>query len=237
MSNDDVFESICRYLNDEIIKRSEVVGIGTGRTVKRLLSCLDVEVLRNKTVIPSSIETALILKDLGIKASSPLSVSELEVYIDSADYATRDLNLIKGGGGALTMEKLLASSSKRVIIVINEEKLVEDLLAKPIPVEVLPQAPSLVMNKIYSLGMKAILREPSRGKRPPVISDIGGVIIDVYAGDWRGKLKDLEITLKSLPGVVETGLFINLAHQLIVETQKEMLIYQRLSSQDPLKIT
>lgn len=220
--------NVCEHLNAlSVFDRGEVIGIGTGRTIKRILQCLDIEKLSRKTLVPSSLETLLFLKSIGLRSAHPAAIDELDLYIDGADYANRNLELIKGGGAALTTEKLLASASRQVIIVIDHKKLTDNLLDKPIPLEVIPHAISIVKKKLSSLGLKAVEREPPKGKRPPVISDIGGAILDLDASAWRGSLKELEAALKGISGVVETGLFIDLADILIVGHPKGVYRFEK----------
>jgi ribose 5-phosphate isomerase A len=135
----------------------------------------------------------------------------LDLTIDGADQIDEELNLIKGMGGALAQEKIVAFASKELVIVADESKKVKVLGENnhPVPVEVLPFAASIVMRKMREISGKPVLREGT-GKIGPVITDNGNVIIDVEFGLIRDPMK-LERRLKEFPGVVETGLFINMA--------------------------
>jgi len=228
MSWEAIIQSICNYLREtNILEEGDIIGIGTGRTIKSILSCLDLKSLQRKVVVSSSFETMLYLKTLGIRSVHPLSIDELDVYIDGADYATKRLELIKGGGAALTTEKLLASASRKVIIAIDQGKLIDNLLSKPIPIEVIPEALSIVKKKLSLLGLRASEREPVSGKRLPVISDIGGVILDLDASAWSKSLIELEDTLSKIPGIVETGLFLELTDILVVGYPQGVQIYKK----------
>jgi len=113
-------------------------------------------------------------------------------------------------GGALTREKIVASCSKRIIIVIDETKLVKRLGEnQPIPIEILPFAARFVASKIEELGGRARLRE-GKGKVGPVVTDNGNYILDVIFGKTTN-LIELNQKLKLIPGVVETGLFLDMA--------------------------
>jgi ribose 5-phosphate isomerase A len=135
---------------------------------------------------------------------------QLDLAIDGADQIDSELNLIKGMGGALTREKVVASAAKQLIIVADATKLVEKLGTNhPIPVEVLPFALPTVMVKMRELGGKPVLRE-GKGKVGPVVTDNGNFVVDVDFGPIRAP-KELDLQLKVIPGVIETGLFVGIA--------------------------
>lgn len=131
----------------------------------------------------------------------------------------RNLNLIKGMGGALAREKIVASASKQLIIIADQNKKVQTLGEKhhPVPVEVLPFAASLVTRRIKELNGKPTLRE-GKGKVGPTITDNGNLIIDADFGSIQNPA-NLEQTLKSIPGIVETGLFIQMTKTAYIGKQ------------------
>jgi ribose 5-phosphate isomerase A len=135
----------------------------------------------------------------------------LDLAIDGADQIDENLNLIKGMGGALTREKIVAAASKNLIIIADERKKAKILgeNGQQMPVEVLPFAASFVMHKISELGGKPKIREGT-GKVGPVVTDNGNFIIDVDFG-LIDKPAELEKKLKTIPGIVETGLFVDMA--------------------------
>lgn len=185
-----------------------VVGVGTGSTVEKLIELLArSEDFRRKLYVPSSLDTALKLQHAGLHVLYPAVSPELEVYVDGADEVDPNLNMIKGGGAAMTMEKILARGSRRRVFIVDHTKLVERLGEKhPVPIEVLPQALSLVLRVLREWGFRAEPRYPGSGKMGPVIADTGGVVVDVHAGPIENP-EELNYRLRSLPGVVETGLF------------------------------
>jgi ribose 5-phosphate isomerase A len=142
----------------------------------------------------------------------------IDVTIDGADQIDAKLNLIKGMGAALAREKIVASASKQNIIIADESKKVKVLGENnhALPVEVLPFAITTVKRRIEAVGGKAVLRE-GKGKLGPVITDNGNAIIDASFGPI-GNAAELEKKLKMIPGVVETGLFVNLADIAYVGT-------------------
>jgi ribose 5-phosphate isomerase A len=124
---------------------------------------------------------------------------DLPVYVDGADEATRNLDLIKGGGGALTREKIVAAASRRFVCIVDDSKLVPVLGRFPLPVEVIPMARSLVARRLVGLGGQPVLRQG-------FTTDNGNEILDVH----NLKITDpaaLEAEIGLLAGVVTVGLF------------------------------
>ncbi len=144
---------------------------------------------------------------------------QLDIAIDGADQVDKELDMIKGMGGALTREKIVASASKINIIVVDKTKLTKNLgINQPVPVEVLPFALSVVTTKLRKLGSKPVLREAKR-KLGPVVTDNGNFILDVSFGPIDNP-KELNQTLKTIPGIVETGLFVDMADIVYVGGKK-----------------
>ncbi|RLG77769.1 MAG: ribose 5-phosphate isomerase A [Thermoprotei archaeon] len=213
----------------EFITDAEVIGVGTGSTVEmfiKILSELGSD-FRDKVFTASSIDTVLKLSDIGLKVLHPASIERIDVYVDSADEVDRDLNMIKGGGAALTLEKILTYYSSKRIFIVDHTKLVSHLGEKhPVPIDVQPYALRMVYSYLLRQGYNPKIRYSVKGKYGPVISDIGGVIIDVYPPkDFDPQ--ELERELASLPGVIETGLFIGLADYVIVGYEDRVNVLKR----------
>jgi len=196
------------------VKDDFVVGLGSGSTAAYAIEKIGNKIRREKLHV-LGVSTSYQAFMLAIKNGIPITTLEehpvLDLTIDGADQIDDELNLIKGMGGALTREKIVASASKKLVIVADENKKVTILGEKnhPVPIEVLPFAAQLVMLKIREIGGKPVLRE-GKGKVGPVITDNGNIIIDSNFGLVR-KPAELELKLKSIPGVVETGLFTKMA--------------------------
>lgn len=201
----------------EEVGRCEVIGVGTGSTVEKFIELLSKqEHFKGKLYVPSSIDTALKLSERGFRVLNLLSSPEVEVYVDGADEVDPRLNMIKGGGAAMTMEKILAHYAARRLFIVDYTKLVARLGEKhPIPVEVLPCALSPVLKTLHKMGFRVELRASGRGKAGPVVADTGGVVIDVYTGPLD-EPEEVNRRLKSIPGVVETGLFLGYADAVYV---------------------
>ncbi len=215
-TKDAAAEGALSLVRDLIKSSGGLIGIGTGSTVARLLPKV-VELLKGKRVLSSSLSTASLLASMGIDVISyPASYPPvIEVYIDGADEVSPDGNMIKGGGGALLGEKILAYSSELNVFVVGEEKL-SDLLGtrRPVPIEVVPESYPYVLSSLKALRLNASARQ-SNGKMGPTVSDWRGIIVDVYTGPIKDP-RSLEATLRSIPGVVETGLFIGYADYIVV---------------------
>lgn len=204
------------------VEKYRIVGVGTGSTVEKfieLLACEDFS--KNQFYVPSSIDTALKLSQRGLLVLDPGSAPEIEIYIDGADEVDPKLNMIKGGGAAMTTEKILAHYARKRVFIVDQTKLVDELGEKhPVPIEVLPRALTAVLRELEKRGFRAAPRCLGRGKAGPVVSDTGGVIVDTYTGPISDPEK-LNLMLKSLPGVVETGLFVGYADIVYVGCPEE----------------
>jgi ribose 5-phosphate isomerase A len=203
------------------VKDGFVVGLGSGSTAAYAIAALGERIKRERLRIlgvPTSYQAFLLALKQGIAVTTLEEHPEINVAIDGADQVDAKLNLIKGMGGALAREKIVASASKLNIIIADESKKVRVLGENnhPVPVEVLPFAVSIVKRKIEALGGKPALRE-GKGKVGPVITDNGNAIIDASFGTISNAA-ELEKKLKMIPGVVETGLFVNLTDIAYVGT-------------------
>ncbi|MBX2878877.1 MAG: ribose-5-phosphate isomerase RpiA [Granulosicoccus sp.] len=186
-----------------------LLGVGTGSTVNIFIEELGQLRTRIKGAVASSSSTAEKLRDQGIDVLDLNTTGDLELYIDGADEANPQFQLIKGGGGALTREKIIAAASRRFICIVDQSKEVDQLGEFPLPVEVIPMARSYVARQIVRLGADPELREAPR-------TDNGNMIIDCYGFQIDNPV-ELEKQLNAIPGVVTNGLFAQRpADQLIV---------------------
>ncbi len=200
--------AIADVLSNPSLREAGVLGLGTGTTMALFIEQAHrAGILKGKTLVTSSIDTTLRLEGLGYKVTDLQSVSSIDVYVDSADEVDSRGRMIKGGGGAFLREKILASNSREAIFVVDEHKLVNRLGERhTLPVEVVPYAITMVMSRLRSMGLEAELRVAG-GKMGPVISDSLGVIVDVRIPK-DVDLNRLDAVLKSVAGVMETGLFL-----------------------------
>ncbi len=195
------------------VKDSFVVGLGSGSTAAFAIEALGERIKSEKLRvlgIPTSYQAFLLAVDCRIPVTTLDEHPEIDVTIDGADQITPELNLIKGMGAALAREKIVAAASKLNIIIADEKKKVNRLgeNSQSVPIEVLPFAISLAKRKIIGAGGKPVVRE-GKGKLGPVITDNGNVILDSYFGEIV-RPDELEVKVKMIPGVVETGFFVGL---------------------------
>ncbi len=200
------------------LKDGFTLGLGSGSTAAYAIREIGRKIKHENLRIfgvPTSYQALWLAVDCGIPLTTLNEHPELDLTIDGADQIDKELNLIKGLGGALTREKIVASASKKLLIVADETKLVENLgVNHPVPVETLPFALPTVMSKLWEMGGKPTLRE-GKGKVGPVVTDNGNFIVDVDFGTINYP-KELNSRLKLLPGVVETGLFIEMANIIYI---------------------
>jgi ribose 5-phosphate isomerase A len=210
----------------EPIKNGMIVGLGSGSTASLFIRELGARVRDGLQVkgIPSSEESRRLAEEVGVPLTTLGEHPSIDVTVDGADEVSEALDLTKGLGGALVREKIVAHASNRLIIVVDESKLVDKLGRKtPIPVEVIPFAAVLVQAQLKRWGGDAQPREKN-GK--VFISDNGNWILD-----WRYGTVDqpavLEKQLKSLTGVVDSGVFANAASLVIAATSTGIRKLQR----------
>lgn len=196
------------------------LGIGTGSTAEEFVRLLAEKVAGGLKVegVPTSERTARLCVELGVSLKSLDELPELDLTIDGADEVDEHLRLIKGGGGALLREKIVASASTRMIVIADESKVVATLGTFPLPIEVNPfglVTTRLAIERVASrLGLTGDLRLRQSGDGA-FTTDGGHYIIDASFG----RIPDAEalsIELNSIPGVVEHGLFINMATLAII---------------------
>ncbi|MEM1689128.1 MAG: ribose-5-phosphate isomerase RpiA [Candidatus Hadarchaeales archaeon] len=194
----------------ELVEPGMTVGLGSGTTMAEVVKALARKKIKAKYV-PSSEQIAKLASRLGLKLYE--LGGELDLTIDGADEIDTSFNMIKGKGGALTREKILAKAAKKVVIVVDRTKLVKKLGKKnPIPVEVIPFSLRFTSEEIKRLGGKPELR--LSGEKP-FVTDNGNYILDVRFKKITNP-KSLEKKLNEIPGVVENGIFTDLADIVIV---------------------
>ncbi len=197
----------------EHAKSGFVVGLGSGTTVSYAFQELRRRIHKENLKIqgvPTSHQSFLLAVKYRVPTTTLEEHPQLDITIDGADQVDEELNMIKGMGGALTREKIVASASKVNIIIIDETKMTEKLGSNQlVPVEVMPIALSLVTAKLRALGGKPVLREAEK-KLGPVVTDNGNFLLDIDFGRIN-KAKELDRVVKTIPGVVETGLFVEMA--------------------------
>ena len=201
-----------------LVKDGYVVGLGSGSTAAYFIKGLGKLVRENGLKVlgvASSYQSFLLAVENGIPLTTLIEHPRLDLAVDGVDEINHNLEAIKGGGGAMTMEKIVDSSAKRFVVVTDETKVVKNLGEnRPVPLEVLPAALKVASLKLRDLGAEPVLRA-AKSKVGPVVTDNGNLIIDAKFRRIEDP-EDLNVKLKTIPGVVETGLFVNLIDLAII---------------------
>lgn len=202
----------------ELVPNDSRIGLGSGRAAQAFVKTL-AQRIRNAAFrvhgVPTSEETARVARAEGIPLISLADAGILDLTVDGADEVDPTLNLIKGYGRALVREKIVAASSRRLIILVGDNKLVPALGTRgKLPVEVTPFALPLCERRLNELGCRPIpYRKP--GDAALFVTDNGNYILDCEIGPIADAAR-LELDILEIPGVVGTGLFLNMADTVLV---------------------
>ena len=206
-----------------LIQNDMLVGLGTGSTANYFIEALahrQTEGLRIQ-VIASSVVSTIKAQQLGLPLRSMEHIKQIDVYVDGADEVTQDLTLLKGRGSDLVREKLLAKAAQTFWVLIDPSKQVERIGQNfPIPIEVMPFAWQLVQQSIINLGAETTkLRTNGDGL---FVTSYGSLVLDcVFPNDMNSK--NLDEQLNAIPGIVEHGIFANLASAVFCGQTGEVL--------------
>lgn len=201
----------------ELIEDGMVVGLGSGSTAAYLVNALAQRLrqgLRIVSAVPTSEATGHLAAQLGIPLSTLDEYPVLDIDIDGADEIDPTLGLIKGGGGALLREKIVASAARRFVVIADITKQVAVLGQKmPLPIEIIPFALTPISKRLVDMGVSVTLRQRNG---QPFVTDNSNYILDCA---FPGGITDpfaLQAELKRIVGVVESGLFLNIAERAII---------------------
>jgi ribose 5-phosphate isomerase A len=195
------------------------LGLGTGSTVSHFLDLLGQRLdrgdLRDLVGVPTSHRTADHARTLGIPLAELDGSHVLDLTVDGADEVDPGLDLIKGLGGALLREKMVAQASREFLVIIDAAKEVERLgMRAPLPLEVVPFAWKVHLPLLAELGAEVEFRRDDQGR--PVYTDNGNVVLDCHFEGGISDPLEVEARLRRRAGVVETGLFLGLATEVII---------------------
>jgi ribose 5-phosphate isomerase A len=201
----------------DLVADGDVVGLGTGSTAAHAIRALGRAVDDGLDVrgVATSYAARELAREVGVPLTDLDAVERLDVAIDGADQVSDDLALVKGGGAAHAREKVVDAAADRFVVVADPSK-EADVLDRPVPVEVLPDARTTVSRRVRALDGEPTLRSADR-KDGPVVTDNGNVVLDCDFGPIPDPAT-LAADLAAAPGVVEHGLFVGLADEIHVGT-------------------
>jgi ribose 5-phosphate isomerase A len=225
MDNDLEKQAVARA-GLSFVENGQIVGLGSGSTATHFIQFLGERVRAGLQIrgIPTSIRTQQLAQKCGIPLTSLDQVERIDVDLDGADEFDPQLRLVKGGGGALLREKIIASASRQFVVLADSSKQVPMLGKFPLPVEVIPFAETLLTQRISALGAAVSVRKAADGAI--FRTDEGHHILDCHFG----KIPDppaLARALSDMPGVVEHGLFINMATVVLVGKGDQVMELRR----------
>jgi ribose 5-phosphate isomerase A len=205
----------------EIAKKvttNSIIGVGTGSTVDAAISAI-AERIKNENlviqVVPTSYQSAWACTEAGLTVLSPTYAHEISWGFDGADAVDKKGNAIKGKGAAMLEEKVLAHKCREYFLIVDDSKVADDICKKcAIPVEVLPSGYGLALSGLKKIGATEIsLRDGKPGKHGPVLTERGNIILDAIFTSFSD---GLEQRIKSITGVIDSGLFENCANKIFV---------------------
>lgn len=205
----------------DLVDDGMILGLGTGSTAEEFVRLLAEKVAAGLTVVgvPTSERTGALATELGISIATLADYPELDLTVDGADELDPQLRLIKGGGAAHLREKIVAVASKEMAVIADHTKKVDILGAFPLPLEIVPFGLEATQRRLKTLcrdvfGMQGNLVQRMAGDTP-IVTDNGNFVLDaqfLQISDPEG----LANALANTPGVVEHGLFLNIATKAFV---------------------
>ncbi|WP_405414027.1 ribose-5-phosphate isomerase RpiA [Maribacter sp. Asnod1-A12] len=208
------------------IKSGMTIGLGTGSTAFYMIEAIGAMVQNGMELkaVATSNETEKLATKLGINVITLAEAKRLDVTIDGADEVDENFKLIKGGGGALLREKIVAHNSDLNIIIADSSKNVTKLGKFKLPIETIPFATQLITAELDGMGLSPVQR--MRGTED-YKTDENNDIIDIDIWNTEIKLTDLEQQLKTIPGIVETGLFLTTTNLVIIGNGENAIVKKR----------
>lgn len=208
------------------------LGLGTGSTAKYFVEMLADEVADGLVVrgVPTSEQTRRLAESLGVPLVDVEQVDRIQVTVDGADEVDGEAQLIKGGGAALLREKIIANGSDLMVVIADPSKQVESLGQFPLPVEVTPFGYTLTAKKIYdALCAAGVLRPRIKVRADnahnPIVTDDGNHILDCQCG-LIPDVPQAAARLANVPGVVEHGLFVDMARVVIIGAEDGATLFE-----------
>ncbi len=220
-----------------LVNENNIVGLGAGATIAYAAEFLKEKIDSGLSIqlVTSSFTTCQLLLKKSLNVLPISAFKKIDIYFDGCDQFDKKLNALKSGGGIHTQEKLLASMAKQFVLAGDSSKLVDKFDAKyPLVIEILPQSVAFVTFEIEKLfrPVKIAMRMGDK-KDGPVITENGNYLLDVYFEAWP-ELPEINVLVKSIPGVVETSLFYRLAHKAIIAGENGVRVLEKVNNEKPI---
>ena len=214
----------------ELVESNTIIGLGTGSTTRIFIELLGKQIQQGKLshikAVPTSEYTAQQAANWGITLTTLAKTPYLNIAVDGADEVDPDLNLIKGLGRALLREKIVEIHTDKLIIIVDESKLVHRLGSRcPLPVEILPFEAEAHIHWLTTLGCQAELWLEKDGSH--ALTDNGNYLARCWFDDGIEDIYTLAERLAFRPGIIEHGLFLNMAHRVIVASERDTKIIKK----------
>jgi len=210
-----------------LIEDGMIVGLGTGSTANYFIEALAARQQQGLdcVTVASSVVSTIKAYSLGLPQMSIEQVKSIDIYVDGADEVSPDMTLLKGRGADLVREKLLARASQAFYVLVDDSKRVDAIGQNyAIPIEVMPFAWQLVLRNLEALGGKGQLRPNATGDGLAVTSH-GSLVLDMTFDSYSDSAT-LNTVLNDMPGVVEHGIFVDLATAIFVANDTGDVIEQ-----------
>lgn len=206
----------------ELVEPGMRLGLGTGSTAEIFVRLLGARAKREKMDLvcaPTSLRTGELAESLGLRLATLNEIGWLDLTVDGADEIDPELRLIKGGGGALLVEKIVAAASDQMVVVADSSKKVKQLGAFPLPIEVVKfgweTTAALIEQTFEEFGCGGVQGTQRMARGAPFLTDEGHYILDYPLGSIPDP-EELAVFLPTIPGVVDSGLFIDYATRALI---------------------
>jgi ribose 5-phosphate isomerase A len=209
-----------------------LLGLGSGSTAQLFIRALGQRVREQSLqieAIAASLESERIAAESGLRIVPPSRGARPDLAVDGADEIAPDLSLIKGGGGALLREKAIAVASRYFLVIADSSKIVQQLGAFPLPVEVNPFTLPWVLDQLTQLGANPVQRLLPGPEPRPYVTDQGNYIVDCHFG-LIAKPDDLASKIEKIPGVAGQGLFLDLVQSAVIAENGRAFVHKAAAS-------
>jgi ribose 5-phosphate isomerase A len=200
-----------------------IVGVGTGRAATRGLHALVEKVRREKLdvqIVSTSERSEALARELGLQIADFARLERIDYLFDGADEVDRRLRVMKGSRGAFTRERMIAAAAERCVFMVGERKLVEKLgESVPLAIAVMAFGLASVRRQLRNIGLNGVVRRTMDGQL--YVTDNGNLVLDVTIEDHD--IDELATSLNDMPGVIDHGLFIGEADEILVETENGLI--------------